>query len=129
MSNLLAKGDAQYIALETFKKNGQAVNTPVWIIRDGNRLLAVTSGKSWKAKRIRNNPRVRVAESDSQGTPKGAFVEGSACIIDDDAAVNAQWQRIYKKYGLLARIFKFYGRLRGEADAQVVIEITEPTAA
>ena len=126
MSSLLDKGNAQYIALETFKKNGQAVNTPVWIIHDGNRLLAVTSGKSWKAKRIRNNPLVRVAKSDSQGNPKSDFVDGVARVIDDEAAVQAQWQRIYKKYGLLARFFKFYGRLRGEADAQVVIEITEP---
>lgn len=129
MSNLLDKGNAQYIALETFKKNGQAVNTPVWVIHDGTRLLAVTSGKSWKAKRIRNNPRVRVAESDSQGNPQSEFVEGVARILDDEAAVNAQWQRIYKKYGLLARAFKFFGRIRGDADDQVVIEITELTVA
>ena len=97
MTTLLEKGAAQYIALETFKKNGQAVSTPVWIVREGNKLLVMTQGNSWKVKRIRNNPRVRIAESDVRGKPEGEFVEGVARVITGQAEANAQRQRIAKK--------------------------------
>ena len=125
MTTLLNKGAATYVALETFKKNGQAVNTPVWIIDDGSRLLAITNRDSWKVKRIRNNPRVRLAESDSRGKPEGEFAEGHARIIDDQTAIQALNQRIIKKYGLIARMIGLMSRLRGQSANQVVIEIVE----
>ena len=126
MTTLLNKGAAKYVALETFKKNGQAVNTPVWIVRDGNRLLAITNRDSWKVKRMRNNSRVRLAESDARGTPEGEFAEGHARIIDEQDSVQALNQLIIKKYGLFARLFTLMSRLQGERAKRVIVEITEP---
>lgn len=73
---------AGIIALETFRKNGEGVITPVWQMRDDDNLYAWTPGSSWKVKRIRNNRRVRVCESDSRGTPLSEWFEAQATIID-----------------------------------------------
>ena len=57
----------KYLNLETFKKSGEGVKTPVWfaadpasdLASDAARLYAYTIGNSGKVKRIRNNGRVR----------------------------------------------------------------------
>ena len=46
---------AQYVNLETFRKNGTGVQTPVWVGRDGNELVIFTNGDSYKVKRLRRN--------------------------------------------------------------------------
>src|SRR5437868_1166645 len=55
----LARFDGQkYISLETFKKSGQGVRTPVWFVLHNSAFYAYTEADSGKVKRIRNNPRV-----------------------------------------------------------------------
>lgn len=46
-------GDEKFISLTTFKRNGDAAASPMWIVRDGNQLLAWTPADAWKVKRIR----------------------------------------------------------------------------
>ena len=75
MNTLTQLGAAQYIALETYKKNGEAVKTPVWVTQEAGKLYVITEGHSWKVKRIRNNPRVRIAQSDARGNVQGDWVE------------------------------------------------------
>ncbi|MGH3000856.1 MAG: pyridoxamine 5'-phosphate oxidase family protein, partial [Gaiellaceae bacterium] len=42
----------RYISLTTFRKDGSAVSTPVWVVTDdGKRLLVWTGSQTWKAKR------------------------------------------------------------------------------
>ncbi|KAA3662518.1 MAG: PPOX class F420-dependent oxidoreductase, partial [Chloroflexi bacterium] len=41
-------GDAQYIALETFRKNGTGVITPVWVAGENGSLFVWTDADSWK---------------------------------------------------------------------------------
>ena len=45
----------QYLNLETFRKNGAAVKTPVWFVQDGDATFVRTLANSGKVKRIRNN--------------------------------------------------------------------------
>ena len=58
MNRLTQLGEAQYIALETYKKNGQAVPTPVWVTQEAGKLYVITEGNSGKVKRIRNNSQI-----------------------------------------------------------------------
>lgn len=46
---------SQYINLTTFRRNGQAVATPVWFVALNGRLYISTNVNSGKAKRIRAN--------------------------------------------------------------------------
>jgi PPOX class probable F420-dependent enzyme len=46
----------QYLNLETFRKNGDGVKTPIWFVQAGEKLYVRTGGESGKVKRIHNHP-------------------------------------------------------------------------
>src|SRR5438067_766208 len=50
----------RFISLETFKKSGAGVKTPVWTAPLDGKLVVFTAGSSWKVKRLRNNNKIRV---------------------------------------------------------------------
>lgn len=123
MTTLSEIGDATYMALESFKKNGQGVITPVWVTREGNRLFVMTDAKAWKVQRIRRNGVVRVARSDGRGKPKGAWVEAQARVLDSAEAWAEMEPRMQAKYGVQYRLLAWWGRVRGRTRDNVVIEI------
>ena len=110
----------KYISLETFKKNGEGVKTPIWFVLHNNALYAYTEADSWKVKRIRNNPRVRVAACSVRGRVKGQWLDATASIIDGDerSAANAELDRKY----FLKRIFNLLARMNRHARAMIKIE-------
>ena len=84
----------KYLNLETVKKNGQSVQTPVWFAADPSasldssnaKLYVYTIGVSGKVKRIRNNPNVRIAPCDMSGKVTGDWVAAEAEIVAGDEA-------------------------------------------
>jgi PPOX class probable F420-dependent enzyme len=123
MNTLTQLGEAQYIALETYKKNGQAVPTPVWVTQEAGKLYVITEGNSGKVKRIRNNSQVRVAKSDMRGKVEGEWAAATARILTDAAAVAQQGKRLAAKYGLIYRLFNIYLTITQRKRTSVVIEI------
>ncbi|HET6531316.1 MAG TPA: PPOX class F420-dependent oxidoreductase [Actinoplanes sp.] len=77
------------VLLETRKRDGTWVATPVSIVADGGRLFFRTYDAAGKAKRLRNFPEVRVAPSTFRGRPTGPAVTGTARLLDGDEAVRA----------------------------------------
>src|SRR5207245_434198 len=66
----------KYCLLVTYKRNGEAVPTPVWFgLRDG-KVYIRSEGDVAKVRRIRNNPRVRLAPCTVRGQTDGAPAEG-----------------------------------------------------
>jgi PPOX class probable F420-dependent enzyme len=57
-----ALANQQFMNLITQRKSGADVATPVWFAQDDNRLYVMTDRTAGKVKRIRNNPRVQVAQ-------------------------------------------------------------------
>ena len=113
MENKLAQfANQQFINVETFRKNGQGVQTPVWFVEDNGTLYVRTGDNSFKVKRIRNNPRVRVMPCDMRGGPKGEWVEGQArfATADEDKRVG---QLLTKKYGLQKTLLEVMSKLQG----------------
>jgi PPOX class probable F420-dependent enzyme len=53
-----------------------------------------------KVKRIRNNPKVRVAPCTMRGDVRGTWIDGHARICEDDEVAHGQ-QLLTQKYGLL----------------------------
>lgn len=123
MATLTELGQAQYISLETFRKNGQGVKTPVWVVGEGDKLYVWTDGDSWKVKRIRHNSQVRLAKSDARGNTSGAWVTAQARVLEAPEEDKKMQQRLTQKYGLFFRLFRLMGRLRGRFGQHVVIEI------
>jgi PPOX class probable F420-dependent enzyme len=71
--------DYQYISLATFKKDGTPVPTPVWCAPlDGN-IVVFTLRETYKVKRLRNDPRVRVARCDVRGKGEEIVPSCDAC--------------------------------------------------
>jgi hypothetical protein len=71
----------KYVCLTTFRKNGLGVNTPVWFAEQAGRLYVKTRNDSGKYKRIRNNPRVRVAPCTMRGKITGPEFPAKARIF------------------------------------------------
>ena len=72
---------AKYLLLTTFTKDGRPKPTAIWGVPDGDKLLVITDDGSWKVKRIRNTPRVTIAECDRTGKVKGEPVEAVASVL------------------------------------------------
>lgn len=88
---------ARTVLLETRKRDGTWVATPVSLAHAGGRLYFRTYDQSGKAKRIRNFPGVRVTPCSLFGKPAGTAVTGTVRMLDGESAVLA--------YRLLAQQF------------------------
>ncbi len=113
----------QYLNVETFRKNGNGVKTPVWFVQDGERLFLWTEAASGKARRIRNNARVRIAPSKADGTPVGEWVSASAQVDDSSPALDQLKKLMGKKYGVAFSMFGFFGRLRKSKYTAIQIQV------
>ena len=126
---------ANYLNLESFRKTGVGVRTPVWFAQDaapspandpragsGNLFYIYSAPDVGKVKRIRNNPRVRVAPCDLRGNLRGAWVDARARICDTSEAAHGQ-NLLRRKYGWLKIVGDFFSRLRGRTQAVIRIEI------
>jgi PPOX class probable F420-dependent enzyme len=106
----------KYLNLETFRKIGEGVRTPVWFAaapgeESAGTLYVYTIGNTGKVKRIRNNPRVRIAPCDMRGGLQGDWVEARAEILQGEEA--AQGMRLLnKKYVPLKQLLDFFARFR-----------------
>ncbi|MGN6160149.1 MAG: PPOX class F420-dependent oxidoreductase [Marmoricola sp.] len=112
--------DEKYIALTTYRKNGEGVTTPVWVnpVSDG-RIGFWTSMGSGKTKRMRNNPQVTVQASDARGrTKKGSTpITGTAEMVQSGPLFDEVQAKGKKKYGVMVTISKAMGQLLGQRKA------------
>jgi hypothetical protein len=120
MSDLAA---ARYLSLATFRKNGNAVATPVWFAADGGKLYAFTAGDSGKVKRLRNSSRARVAPCTVRGNLLGDWQDAQARIATDAATVERAYRALRDKYGLQMWLTDLSSRLTGRYSRRAVLEI------
>ncbi|HUK52761.1 MAG TPA: PPOX class F420-dependent oxidoreductase [Candidatus Binatia bacterium] len=113
----------KYISLESFRKNGQGVATPVWFAEEGEILYVYCEAASGKIKRIRNQPRVRVAPCDVRGRLKGEWVEATARILEGTEAARAD-ALLDAKYGWQKRLLAFFASFRPRPRAYLAIQVS-----
>ncbi len=98
-------GAAKYVSLTTFRADGSAVATPVWVVRDGDVLRILTDPTSGKVRRIRANAAVRLTPCDMRGRTKpGAVTADATVTVEDEAGTVRTMELIEKRYGLMGRI-------------------------
>ncbi len=102
----------QYLNLETFRKNGQGVRTPVWFAQDEGFVYIWTEADSGKAKRVRHNAQVTIAPSRGDGVLLGNWHSATVTCDDSPEAVQKVRRLFVKKYGLLFHAFALLGKLR-----------------
>ena len=112
----------QYLSIETFRKNGQGVKTPVWFVQDGEVLYIWTQADSGKAKRVRNNSKVNIAPSRGDGAPLEDWVRASASRDDSPDAVKHVRGLMVKKYGLVFHLFAAMGKLHKAQYTAIKVE-------
>ena len=112
----------KYLNVETYRKSGAAVATPVWFAEDAGLLYIYSLANAGKVKRIRNNPRVRVMPCDVRGKPKGEWVDGRAQILDAAGAGRAH-RLLDKKYGWIKKVGGLYSKIMKRERAAIAIEL------
>jgi hypothetical protein len=121
-----------YINLETFRKDGTTVKTPVWAAPLDGKLVVFCDAKSYKVKRIRNNPKLRAAPCSATGVVRGDWIDGTGRAIDDAAYIDRIESALEAKYGLLMKISSFFKRVFGggrKGRSYLEITLESPTQA
>ncbi len=110
------------ISLETYRRNGEPVRTPVWFLEENGVLYVHTDDSTGKVKRIRRNPAVRVAPSYFRGKPKAEYVDARAELESSPGLVKKYHSQIYKRYGLQGTFAKLLQRFsRSKANDAIIV--------
>ena len=125
MKNLDQFHHKSYLNLETFRKNGEGMKTPVWFAQDGDTLYISTMADSGKVKRIRNCGQVNIAACRMNGKVIGVWIPAQAREITDPGIVAQANRMLDKKYGLLKKLFDRQRASRGSKDTLLEIKISE----
>jgi PPOX class probable F420-dependent enzyme len=84
-----AMANGRYLNLETYRRTGAAVRTPVWFAADpdaGEPVFYVYTGaRSGKVKRLRQASRARIALCDGRGNVKGDWIDAQADLVTGPA--------------------------------------------
>jgi uncharacterized protein len=125
MNSLEQFSKKKYLNLETFRKSGQGMQTPVWFVQSGESLYVQTMVNSGKVKRIRNNGRVNIAPCRMDGKLTGPWVPAQAHLVTDPELSTAADRLLNRKYGLLKKIFSSQRASKGAQDIILEINISE----
>ncbi|MGB3484834.1 MAG: PPOX class F420-dependent oxidoreductase [Mycobacterium sp.] len=96
----------KFVSLTTFRRDGSAIATPMWIIRDGTALVAWTPADSGKVTRLHRDPRVELSPCGRTGkvAADAPVLRGTAEVLTEAATVSHAAALIKDKYGLEFRI-------------------------
>jgi len=118
---LLDFADVQYINLETFKKDGSKVTTPVWVAQQNNSLVVTTGNNAGKVKRIRNNGKAIIYTTNQSGSKKlSEELEVKGSILSDEDLKTEAVTILKKKYGMMAKMM-----LKGPNENRAIIVLEE----
>ncbi len=115
-----------YINMETFRRTGAGVRTPVWFAAEEGMIYVRTLRQSGKVKRVSRDSRVRVVPSDARGEPLGEWADGGAHLVEDRETASHANRLFRRKYGLPKVGFDLVQRLRGGRWATIAIWVTGP---
>ncbi|MDQ5972959.1 MAG: uncharacterized protein QG661_168 [Actinomycetota bacterium] len=109
---------AKYISLTTFRADGSAVPTPVWLVRSGDALRVLTDASSGKVRRLKADSAVLVAPCDMRGRVKPGVVPVPArATLQDEAETAETMALITARYGLMGRILGWLNARRARKAA------------
>ena len=106
-------GAERYVSLATYRRNGKAVLTPVWLARNDDCFYLFSESRAGKVKRIRANPAVRLAAYGPTGKVTSDWLEAEARVVTDARLIDAALLALRKKYGWQMVITTFFSKLFG----------------
>lgn len=108
-------GDEKYMLLTTFRRDGTAVSSPVWVVPvAGDEVGFWTSSGSGKAKRLARDSRVQAQACDARGRTKAGskVLDGTARLVEG-SELEAIGEKVRAKYGFMVRASKFMSVVMG----------------
>jgi len=115
--------DGPYLNLATFKRNGDEVRTPMWFVSIGAVIYLFTDGTSYKVKRLRRDPRVRIAPCNASGKVSGEWKEGTGELIDDAVTAARVYAELKREYGWQMRLLDLISTLGGRIGRRAIIAL------
>jgi PPOX class probable F420-dependent enzyme len=122
-SELTALDRQPYITLETFRKTGVGVATPVWFALGDGRFYVFSEARAGKVKRLRNSARARIAPCNVSGRVRGAWWDARARVVADPADVQRAYAALHRKYGWKMKLTDLLSTLTGRIHKRAIIEI------
>jgi PPOX class probable F420-dependent enzyme len=130
----MALADGKNMLLTTYRRDGTAVSSPVWVVGlDGGKVGFTTSSGSGKYKRLRHTERVTVQPCDVRGrvTPHTAVEQGTAVVVTG-SEYDAIKSKVRAKYGVMWNVTEVLGFIGGlvkrkripYGDVAVVVTLT-----
>ena len=112
----------KYLNLESVKRDGTPVRTPVWFAEEAGVLYVYTLANAGKVKRIRRYSHVRLAPCTMRGTVLGPWVEADASIVDATAAARGH-TLLRHKYGWMKGLGDMFSRLLNRERVVIAIRV------
>jgi PPOX class probable F420-dependent enzyme len=125
--------EAKYVSFTTYKKNGDPVSLPVWVVPFDGGYAFTTDLNSHKVRRVRNDARATLRVCDMRGrVADGAVTHTGAAVILPDADVARVTSLVKKKYrigwallGAMDLWRKITGKADGSADAAIKVTLNQ----
>jgi uncharacterized protein len=114
----------KYLNIETFRKSGEGMKTPVWFVQEGETLYVSTMASSGKVKRIRNNGKVNIAACKMNGKLTGSWVPAQARVIPGPEIEKQVDGMLNRKYGLMKKLID--NQRAKESTPVAILEIKIP---
>ncbi|BAX97774.1 hypothetical protein MSTE_02462 [Mycobacteroides stephanolepidis] len=123
-------GRANYVSLTSYRKDGAAVSTPVWIAPADGKLYFFSEVAAYKIRRVRRNSSVTLQPCGVRGQliPGAPVVTGTARVLDFDDTPKVR-KIVNQKYWLLGPLSEFGVWITRRQQASVAIEISPGPAA
>ena len=125
MNSLEQFSKKKYLNLETFRKSGESMRTPVWFAQEGATLYVQTMANSGKVKRIRNNGLVNIAPCKMDGKLTGPWIPAQVRLVTDPTLSALADQLLNRKYGLMKKLFSNQRASKGAQDIILEIKIAD----
>ncbi len=112
----------KYINVETFRRSGEGVRTPVWFVESGGVYYILTRGDSGKVKRLRHNGDMKVAPCKMDGQIIGNWFDAEGSFVESEESLKAIKQLFDEKYGPISRLTNLFSRMQRKK--RVFIKVT-----
>jgi PPOX class probable F420-dependent enzyme len=113
-----------YINVETFKRDGNGVKTPVWFAILDGRIYVFTDGTSFKVKRLGRNPSAKIAACDARGNVHGPWHDATGYIVSDAGEDARAYEALRAKYGWQMKLLDLGSRIMGRIGRRKVLAFT-----
>ena len=123
---------AKYVSFVTYKKDGNAVAAPVWVVPFEGGYAFTTDPDAFKVKRLRNDARATLTVCDMRGKiAEGAVVHtGAAVILNEadtkrvDALIQKKYTIGYRMLGVFSLLKKIAGKGSTAGDAAIKVTLS-----